>query len=108
MKYTKTLTKPLRNIPPGRPHITVTTTLPMTMIDLGTYEVPFNADHIHRAADDPYHSLDVKLMHHVFGLKRRLLKALTKAPTCAYDKNRGAYDAWPAEIFSNALRRKGM
>ena len=108
MKYTKTLTKPLRNIPPGRLHITVTTTLPTTMIDLGTYEVPFNADHIHRAADDPYHFLDVKLMHHVFGLKRCLLKALTKAPTCAYDKNRGAYDAWPAEIFSNALHLKGM
>ena len=69
MKYTKTLTKPLRNIPPGRPHITVTTTLPTTMIDLGAYEVPFNTDHIRRAADDPYHSLDVKLMHHVFGLK---------------------------------------
>ena len=78
------------------------------MIDLGTYEVPFNADHIHRAADDPYHSLYVKLMHHVFEIKRRLLKALTKAPTCTYDKNRGAYNAWPAEIFSSALRLKGM
>ena len=74
--------KPLRNVPPDRPHITVTMTQPTTMIDLGTYEVSFNADHINSAADDPYHCLHIKLIYRDDDIKRRLLKALTKA-VCA-------------------------
>ena len=64
----------LTNIPPDTPHSINTT----TMIDLGAYELPCNADHIYRAADDPYHSLYVKLMYQVFEIKRRLLKALRR------------------------------
>ena len=77
------------------------------MIDLGAYELPCNADHIYRATDDPYHSLYVKLMYQVFEIKRRLLKALMKTPTCTYEKNRGTYDAWLAKISSNVPRLKG-
>ena len=36
---------------------------------------------------------------------------LTKGPyeggMCTCNKNRGAYDAWPAKTFSNDLRQKG-
>ena len=43
IRNTGALMKPLRSIPPGVPHITLTMTQPTIMIDLGTYEVPFNA-----------------------------------------------------------------
>ena len=41
--------------------------------------MPFNADHITRAADDPYHYVYIQLIHHIYDIKRHLLKALTKA-----------------------------
>ena len=70
--------------------------------------MPLNADHIHRAADDPYHSLYVKTDASCFRYKTMLTKGPYEGGLCAFEKNRGAYDAWLAKTFSNALHRKGM